>query len=90
MVVPTTAFPELSPRLEPVPSLRFQPPIRLVVGPVISRFLAAWICACERAVFQMRTSSIVPAKKPSGLLPAVPSELPMAVMTVGGDVRVPG
>src|SRR3954447_8502995 len=39
--VPTTALPELSPRFVPVPSFKFQAPIRFAVGVVISLLLAA-------------------------------------------------
>src|SRR5215210_2257537 len=81
--VPTTVLPELSPRLLPVPSLRFQAPRRLVVGAVISVFRAAWIWACVRAALQIRTSSMVPEKNPSGAgVVAVLSDVPIAVTTV--------
>ena len=64
---PVMLLPELSPRLVPLPSLRFQTPSRLVCGVVISLFLVAWIWLRLRATLQIRTSSIVPAKKPAAV-----------------------
>ena len=64
-VVPLTPLPEESAIDDPVPSSRPQRPTRFAVGEVISVFIEPWICACVRATFQMRTSSIVPWKNPS-------------------------
>jgi len=38
----------------------------------------AWICACVRTTFQMRTSSTSPSKKPAGVLAGLLGALPTA------------
>src|SRR5829696_8999617 len=60
---------------EPVFSFNPQRPIKPV--PLVnSEFMLAWISACERATFQMRVSSITPAKKPAAA-PADVMAVPM-------------
>jgi hypothetical protein len=40
-----------------------------VVGEEICAFAVPWICACERAKFQILTSSSAPSKKPCAVVP---------------------
>ena len=75
---PVLLLPELSARLVPLPSLRFQTPSSPVCGLVISVSLLAWICASVWALSQIRTSSMLPAKKPAAV-PVVVRALPIEV-----------
>jgi hypothetical protein len=76
-----TLLPEASAIDVPKPSFMFQTPSSPLCGVVIAAFFAAWIWAWLRALFQMRTSSTAPAKKPAGAL-AVVRALPTAVIAL--------
>ncbi len=79
--VPVMLLPELSAAVVPLPALRCQSPIRPAWA-AISMSLLAWMSAWLRAVFQIRTSSTTPEKKPPGVCVAlVLREVPTAVMT---------
>jgi hypothetical protein len=74
--VPVKPLPELSARVAPEPSLYPHRPRSPAVGAVSCVSLALWICACVRATFQIRDSSMIPAKCPATELSdriAVPS-----------------
>jgi hypothetical protein len=78
-VAPVTLLPEASASEVPKPSFMFQTPRSPLCGVVIAAFFAAWIWARLRALFQMRTSSTAPAKKPAASF-VVRSALPTAVI----------
>ncbi len=82
VIVPlfSVEFPAPSAAVVPEVAFRCHRPKRPFVGP-ISVFMLAWISLCERAVLQMRASSIWPAKKPSAT-PVLVSADPMAVADV--------
>src|SRR5207253_8055484 len=56
--------PVLSATVLPVPSFKPQRPSRFGSA-AISSDIVLWICACVRATFQIRTSSITPLKNPA-------------------------
>ncbi len=62
-------------------------PISPAVGDAISESLVPWICACVRATFQMRDSSMIPAKNPAAVpfvFIAVPSAAHCRLSARGG------
>jgi hypothetical protein len=63
MAVPSNSL-AVSPTMDPLPSEKPQRPSRWFLTPLIAMSLVAWISAALRAMFQMRTSSMVPAKNP--------------------------
>ena len=75
---PLTAFPDESAVVAPLASFIPHRPSRFACAPVISVSLAAAIADALRAVSQMRTSSMDPAKKPAAA-PVVVRALPTVV-----------
>src|SRR6266540_7499601 len=84
--VPLFKLPVESPIVEPPPSLRPQRPMRFGAD-VISASFVVWICACVRATFQIRASSMIPWKKPAAT-PADVIAVPIAACWIDVDSGV--